>query len=77
MTDAARHLEIPPLGYPIGEKSVSQWFQDRHRRAPTDQEVGTIMAAMAEREASSPRTGKSPAPEGWTDGAAAPPAPRR
>jgi hypothetical protein len=70
-------VELPALGYPVSEKAVNAWFRDRHGHAPTDQELGAIMGAMAEREAQSPRTGPSPLPEGWNTGPSAPPATRR
>lgn len=76
-TQAAPAVELPALGYPVAEKAVNNWFRDRHGRVPTEQELGVIMAAMAEREAQSPRTGPSPLPDGWSTGQSTPPDTRR
>ena len=46
--------ELPPLGYPIGEESVANWFERTFNRVPEAAEVGVILDAMARREAEQP-----------------------
>jgi hypothetical protein len=46
--------ELPPLGYPIGEKAVANWFERTFDRVPETAEVGVILDAMARREAQQP-----------------------
>jgi hypothetical protein len=46
--------ELPPLGYPIGEEAVANWFERTFNRVPETAEVGVILDAMARREAEQP-----------------------
>jgi len=48
--------ELPPLGYPIGEEAVTNWFERTFNRMPEVAEVGVILDAMARREAEQPAT---------------------
>ncbi|MBN8873560.1 MAG: hypothetical protein J0H67_12045 [Rhodospirillales bacterium] len=70
-------MELPVLGYPISEEAVTNWFQTQYRRAPTEEEVGAVMDAMALREATPPVEGPLPAAKGFGVGPSAPPATRR
>lgn len=70
-------MELPVLGYPINEESIISWFQQRYHRAPTSQETGAIMDAMAQREATPPVEGPIADAQGWTTDVSAPPADRR
>jgi hypothetical protein len=70
-------LELPAQGYPPSAEAVDDWFRKQHGRAPTDQEVGAIIGAMAQREATSPRSGPPGATDGWVTGPTAAPATRR
>ena len=69
--------QLPALGYPISEHAVADWYEQTHGRQPTDREVGAIIDAMAQREATSPRVGPTSEPEGWAVGPSAHPATRR
>lgn len=64
--------ELPAEGYPIAEVAVTDWFRGRYGRAPTERELGAVMGAMAQREATPPRRGPDADPQGW---AVFPPAP--
>lgn len=61
-------LQLPVAGYPISEDAVADWFQRTYQRAPTDRELGAIIDAMAQREATPPHVGPNSEPEGWTLG---------
>jgi hypothetical protein len=43
--------ELPPLGYPIGEEAVANWFKQTFNRVPEAAEIGVILDSMAQREA--------------------------
>jgi hypothetical protein len=77
--DAARAplLELPAVGFPPFEQPLTDWFHQKYRRAPTERELGAMMAAMNERDAPGPRVGPKPDLEGWRTDLSAPPAPRR
>jgi hypothetical protein len=49
-----RIVELPPLGYPIGEEAVTHWFEQTFSRKPESAEVGVILDAMARRDAKQP-----------------------
>jgi len=68
---------LPAPGVPISEYAVAEWFARAYGREPSDQEVGAIIDAMAERESTSPRVGPHPEPQGWSVGPSAHPATRR
>ena len=69
--------ELPAVGFPPFEQPLSEWFRQKHRREPTELELGAIMAAMNERDAPEPRVDPKPDPEGWRQGISTPPATRR
>jgi hypothetical protein len=58
--------ELPPLGYPIGEEAVTNWFEKTFDRAPEVAEVGVILDAMARRETEQPIT-ESPSERAFLD----------
>ena len=60
-------LELPVEGYPISAKAVAEWFERRHGRQPSELELGDIMLAMAQREATAP-VEMAPDLEGWQVG---------
>ncbi len=66
--EADTTLQIPVAGYPISEDAVADWFQRTYQRPPTDRELGAIIDAMAQREATPPHVGPNSEPEGWTLG---------
>lgn len=65
--------ELPAPGYPVAEQAVEHWFREQYGRSPTEQEIGAIMGAMAQREATPPHRGPDAFPQGWVTGPAAPP----
>jgi hypothetical protein len=65
--------ELPAEGYPVSEEAVEYWFQSRYGRLPTEQELGAIIAKMAQREATPPHYGSDAAAQGWVVGPPAPP----
>lgn len=75
MTDGT--IPTLPANLPITEHAVAEWFSRTYGRAPNDQEVGAIIDAMAERDATSPRVGPHADPQGWSIGPSAHPATRR
>ncbi len=42
--------ELPPVGYPIGEEAIADWFQRTFNRMPQAAEIGVIQDAMARRD---------------------------
>jgi hypothetical protein len=48
--------ELPPLGYPISEEAVTNWFRQTFNRTPEVAEIGVILDAMARRDAEAPAT---------------------
>lgn len=66
--EADTTLQLPVAGYPISEDAVAHWFQNTYQRRPTDRELGAIIDAMAQREATPPHAGPNSEPEGWTLG---------
>jgi len=70
-------LQLPADGYPISEDAVSHWFEHTYHRRPTDLELGAIIDAMAQREATPPHVGPNASAQGWKVGPSAPPADRR
>ena len=70
---------LPPLpaNLPVTEHAVTAWFTQTYGREPNDQEVGAIIDGLAERDASSPRVGPTPDPQGWSIGPSSHPATRR
>lgn len=70
-------LELPVAGYPISEDAVAHWFQQTYQRPPRDDELGAIIDAMAQREATPPHDGPNAQSDGWKLGPSAPPADRR
>ena len=69
-------MEIPVEGYPISAEAVTQWFQDRHGRLPGEEELITIINAMAAREATPPREGPEADAAGWVTSTSMPSAGR-
>jgi hypothetical protein len=70
-------IELPAPGYPISEQSLTDWFRQRYGRTPSERELGSLMAAMAERNSTPPHEGPRADLEGCqTDPAAEPPARR-
>jgi hypothetical protein len=53
-------MELPAAGYPISEDAVTHWYEQTYQRLPTDGEMGAILSAMAQRDATSPRIGPAP-----------------
>ncbi|HVZ06853.1 hypothetical protein [Rhodopila sp.] len=49
-----RGFPLPPLGYPISEDAIAHWFEQTFNRVPRDAEIGTILDAMARRDAAQP-----------------------
>jgi hypothetical protein len=49
-----RVSELPPIGYPIGEEAISNWFKQTFGRVPAAAEFGVILDAMARRDAEHP-----------------------
>jgi|HubBroStandDraft_5_1064220.scaffolds.fasta_scaffold1067746_1 hypothetical protein len=45
---------LPAAGFPIAADAVNHWFRQRYHRLPTEQELGAIMNAMAQRETTPP-----------------------
>lgn len=74
---AERQFQLPVAGYPISEDAVTHWFQQTYRRPPSDMELGAIIDAMAEREASPPYVGPHAEAEGRKLGPSTLPAGRR
>jgi hypothetical protein len=60
--------ELPAPGYPVSEEAVEYWFRGRYGCAPTEQEIGAIIGAMAQREATPPRRGPDASAHGWVMG---------
>jgi hypothetical protein len=57
MTAAHRRVkDLPPLGYPISEPAVEDWFRKTFHRIPEAAEVGVILDAMVRRDADQPAT---------------------
>ena len=56
--------ELPAPGYPVSEEAVDRWFREHRGRAPTDLELGAILGAMADREATPPCDGPKSEPGG-------------
>jgi hypothetical protein len=70
-------VELPAPGYPISEQSLIDWFRQKYGREPTEQEVGALMSAIAERESTPPHEGPQADPKGWRTGPGATPDTRR
>lgn len=68
--------ELPVEGYPVAAEAVTEWFRRRHGRLPTEQELGAIMLAMAQRE-TTPPVREAPHLDGWTAYEGIPAATRR
>ena len=66
--------DLPAPGYPPSEEAVDNWFRKQHGRAPSEFELGAILAAMTQREAKPPAAGPGSQPEQWVTGPAQPPA---
>lgn len=47
-------MDIPAEGFPFSADAVTLWFRDRHGRDPGAAELGAILNAMADREATPP-----------------------
>jgi hypothetical protein len=62
----ATEVELPGRGYPPSEEAVSNWFQARFGRDPTELELGVIIGAMARREAMEAQAGS----DAWITGPA-------
>lgn len=69
--------DLPARGYPPFEQSVADWFYQKYARAPTERELGLLMSAMAERDATSPRTGPNADAQGSHSDPSAAPTTRR
>jgi hypothetical protein len=70
-------VDLPVPGYPYSEQALTAWFQQTKGREPSDREVGALMNAMAQRDATPPHQGPEPDPHGWATTPSAPPATRR
>jgi hypothetical protein len=51
MPSEATEVELPARGYPPSEEAVSNWFGGRFGHELTELELGVIIGAMAQREA--------------------------
>ncbi len=60
--------ELPAAGYPLSADAVSHWFRTRYGRVPTELELGEIIAAMAQREATPPHYSPDAVAGGWVMG---------
>src|ERR1700761_5191052 len=55
MEGTHRHVTaLPPLGYPISEPAIGDWFKQTHGRVPETAEIGVILDLMARRDAEQP-----------------------
>jgi len=72
MTDPGKseavQVELPARGYPPSEEAVSNWFRGRVGREPAELELGMIIGAMAQREATRPHDHGAPPTEAWITG---------
>jgi hypothetical protein len=57
MAGSMKDMELPAPGFPASEQDLSDWFRTKHGREPSERELGALMAAMAQREATPPHNG--------------------
>jgi hypothetical protein len=67
-------MMLPAKGYPVSEQSLTEWFRQTHAREPTALEIGALMAAIAQRDATPPHEGPEVDLQGWSTTPFAPPA---
>lgn len=77
MDPGTARIDLPAPGYPYSEQALTSWFRATYDRVPSERELGVLMNAMAQRDATPPREGPEPDPDGWWMTTSAPPATRR
>ena len=57
---------LPEPGYPISDRAIAEWFRRQYGREASTEEIGRIMIAMTDRDATPPADAPAASATGWT-----------